>query len=220
MYYKKRPYRIFTSDGVKINKKVMNLSKDEINYDKGDYKYFMEKEIDEQPSTINACINEYVDKYNNQINIYNFPWKISSIKSIMLIGCGTAFHSCLIAKYWMEQNTDLDVSVDIASEFRYRKVRFKKDCLYIFVSQSGETADTYAALDLLKKNKMKTCAVVNVIESSIARDADLVLPIYCGQEIGVASTKAFIGQMLVLYILSTKISFDQKFITPKEYNRK
>ena len=217
---KKDHIEFFTSDGVKINKKVMNLSKDEINYDKGDYKYFMEKEIDEQPSTINACINEYVDKYNNQINIYNFPWKISSIKSAMLIGCGTAFHSCLIAKYWMEQNTDLDVSVDIASEFRYRKVRFKKDCLYIFVSQSGETADTYAALDLSKKNKMKTCAVVNVIESSIARDADLVLPIYCGQEIGVASTKAFIGQMLVLYILSTKISFDQKFITPKEYQSK
>ena len=120
----------------------------------------------------------------------------------------------------MEQNTNLDVSVDIASEFRYRKVRFKKDCLYIFVSQSGETADTYAALDLCKKNKMKTCAVVNVIESSIARDADLVLPIYCGQEIGVASTKAFIGQMLVLYILTTKISFDQKCINLEEYQTK
>ena len=120
----------------------------------------------------------------------------------------------------MEQNTNLDVNVDIASEFRYRKVKFKKDCLYIFVSQSGETADTYAALDLCKKNKMKTCAVVNVIESSIARDADLVLPIYCGQEIGVASTKAFMGQMLVLYILSTKISFDQKCINVKEYKLK
>ena len=217
---KKDQIEFFDSEGLKINKKVMNLSKEEINYDKGDYKYFMEKEIDEQPSTINACINEYIDKHNNQINIYNFPWKISSVKSVMLIGCGTAFHSCLIAKYWMEQNTNLDVSVDIASEFRYRKVKFKKDCLYIFVSQSGETADTYAALDLCKKNKMKTCAVVNVIESSIARDADLVLPIYCGQEIGVASTKAFIGQMLVLYILSTKISFDQKCISIKDYKSK
>ncbi len=217
---KKDHIKFFDTDGSNINKKVMNLSKDEIDYDKGDYKYFMEKEIDEQPSTINDCINEYIDKYNNQINIYNFPWKITSIKSVMLIGCGTAFHSCLIAKYWMEQNTNLDVNVDIASEFRYRKVRFKKDCLYIFVSQSGETADTHAALDLCKKNKMKTCAVVNVIESSIARDADLVLPIYCGQEIGVASTKAFIGQMLVLYILSTKISFDQKCISIEEYKIK
>ena len=217
---KKDQIEFFDTEGTKINKKVMNLSKDEIGYDKGDYKYFMEKEIDEQPSTITACINEYVDKYNKQINIYNFPWKISSIESIMLIGCGTAFHSCLMAKYWMEQNTNIDVGVDIASEFRYRKVRFKKNCLYIVVSQSGETADTLAALDLCKRNKMKTCAVVNVIESSIARDADLVLPIYCGQEVGVASTKAFIGQMLVLYILSTKISFDQKCISRKEYQDK
>ncbi|MDC3161141.1 glutamine--fructose-6-phosphate transaminase (isomerizing) [Candidatus Pelagibacter sp.] len=217
---KKDQIEFFDTNGSKVNKEVMNLSNDEFNYDKGDYKYFMEKEIDEQPSTINACINEYVDKHNNLINIYNFPWKINSIRSVMLIGCGTAFHSCLVAKYWMEKNTNLDVNVDIASEFRYRKVRFKNDCLYIFVSQSGETADTYAALDLCKKNKMKTCAVVNVVESSIARNADLVLPIYCGQEIGVASTKAFIGQMLVLYILTTKISFDQNFITKKDYQSK
>ncbi len=217
---KKDQIEFFDTDGSHINKKVMNLSKNEIDYDKGHYKYFMEKEIDEQPSTINDCINEYIDKYNNQVNIFNFPWKSSSIRSVMLIGCGTAFHSCLIAKYWMEQSTNLDVNIDIASEFRYRKVRFKKDCLYIFVSQSGETADTYAALDLCKKNKMKTCAVVNVVESSIARNADLVLPIHCGQEIGVASTKAFMGQMLVLYILSLKVSFDQKSITKKEYKYK
>ena len=217
---KKDQIEFFDIDGSHINKKVMNLSKNEIDYNKGDYKYFMEKEIDEQPSTISDCINEYIDKYNNQVNIFNFPWKTSSIKSVMLIGCGTAFHSCLIAKYWMEQSTNLDVSVDIASEFRYRKVRFKKDCLYIFVSQSGETADTYAALDLCKQNKMKTCAVVNVVESSIARDADLVLPIHCGQEIGVASTKAFMGQMLVLYILSLKISYDQNSITKEEYKYK
>ena len=217
---KKDQIEFFDTDGSHINKKVMNLSKEDIQYDKGDYKYFMEKEIDEQPSTISDCINEYIDKYNNQVNIFNFPWKTNSIKSVMLVGCGTAFHSCLIAKYWMEQSTNLDVSVDIASEFRYRKVRFKKDCLYIFVSQSGETADTYAALDLCKKNKVKTCAVVNVVESSIARNADLVLPIHCGQEIGVASTKAFMGQMLVLYILSLKVSFDQKIITKEKYKYK
>ena len=217
---KRDQIEFFEGNGIKVNKKVMNLSKEELNYDKGDYKYFMEKEIDEQPSTIDDCINEYVDKYNNQINIYNFPWKISSLKAIVLIGCGTAYHSCLVAKYWLEQNTNLDVSIDIASEFRYRKVRFKKDSLYVFVSQSGETADTYAALELCKKNKMKTCAVVNVVESSIARDAELVLPIYCGQEIGVASTKTFLGQMLVLYMLSLKISFDQKLITKKTYHAK
>jgi glucosamine--fructose-6-phosphate aminotransferase (isomerizing) len=114
----------------------------------------------------------------------------------------------------------LDVSVDIASEFRYRKNRFKSENLYIFVSQSGETADTYAALDLCKKNNMKTCAVVNVIESSIARDANFVLPIHCGPEIGVASTKAFLGQILILYILSLKLGHLKKDIKTEDYKEK
>jgi len=117
-----------------------------------------------------------------------------------------------MAKSWFEENTTLDVTIDIASEFRYRKNRFKNDSLYIFISQSGETADTYAALDLCNKNNMKTCSVVNVIESSIARDSKFVLPIHCGPEIGVASTKAFMGQMLVLYILVLKLSILRKDI--------
>jgi len=210
----------YDTEGTKINKKILNLSKDEQNYEKGEYKYFMAKEIDEQPITLKNCINEYIDKHNKEINIYNFPWKIDEISSIMLIGCGTAYHSCLVAKYWFEQNTNLDVNVDIASEFRYRKIKFKKDCLYIFVSQSGETADTFAALDLCKKNNVKTCAIVNVVESSIARDADLVLPIHCGPEVGVASTKAFLGQMLVLYLLCTKLSYEQKSTNKKTYQNK
>ena len=217
---KKDQVEFFDSDGIKTNKEVLNLSKDEQNYEKGQYKYFMAKEIDEQPVTIKNCINEYIDKHNNEINIYNFPWKISDISSVVLIGCGTAYHSCLVAKYWFEQNTNMDVSVDIASEFRYRKIKFKQNALYIFVSQSGETADTFAALDLCKKNEVKTCAIVNVVESSIARDADLVLPIHCGPEIGVASTKAFLGQMLVLYLLCTKISYEQKTISKKTYQNK
>ena len=217
---KKDQVEFFDSDGIKTNKEVLNLSKDEQNYEKGQYKYFMAKEIDEQPVTIKNCINEYIDKHNNEINIYNFPWKITDISSVVLIGCGTAYHSCLVAKYWFEQNTNMDVSVDIASEFRYRKIKFKQNALYIFVSQSGETADTFAALDLCKKNEVKTCAIVNVVESSIARDADLVLPIHCGPEIGVASTKAFLGQMLVLYLLCTKISYEQKTIIKKIYHNK
>ncbi len=217
---KKDLVEFFDTEGTKVNKKILNLSKDEQNYEKGEYKYFMAKEIDEQPETLKNCVNEYIDKHNKEINIYNFPWKIKEISSVVLIGCGTAYHSCLVAKYWFEQNTNLDVSVDIASEFRYRKIRFKKDSLYIFVSQSGETADTFAALDLCKRNNVKTCAIVNVVESSIARDADLVLPIHCGPEVGVASTKAFLGQMLVLYFLCTKISYEQKSIDKKKYIKK
>ena len=210
----------FDSNGIKVNKKILNLSQDNQDNDKGDYKHFMAKEIDEQPTTIKNCVNEYIDKINKQINIYNFPWKVNQINSIVLIGCGTAYHSCLVAKYWFEEHTSLDVSIDIASEFRYRKLKFKSDCLYVFVSQSGETADTYAALDICKINKMKTCSIVNVVESSIARDSNLVLPIHCGPEIGVASTKAFLGQMLVLYMLCLKLSFDQKIITKKTYQEK
>ena len=209
---KKDMIDFFDENGNKINKKILELSSSENNYDKGDYKHFMAKEIDEQPITIKNCINEYIDKKNNDINIFNFPWKSKGISSIVLIGCGTAYHSCLMAKYWFEQLTNFDISVDIASEFRYRKNRFKDKALYIFVSQSGETADTYAALDLCNKNNMKTCSIVNVVESSIARDSRFVLPIHCGPEIGVASTKAFIGQMLVLYLLCLKLAKDRKEI--------
>jgi glucosamine--fructose-6-phosphate aminotransferase (isomerizing) len=202
---KKDHVEFFNEDGTKINKKVLELSSEEEKYDKGDYKHFMAKEIEEQPITLKNGIKEYIDTANNDISIYNIPWKKNEINSITLIGCGTAYHSCLMAKYWFEELTSLDVNVDIASEFRYRKNRFKKDSLYVFVSQSGETADTYAALDLCNKNGMKTCAVVNVIESSIARDSEFVLPIHCGTEIGVASTKAFLGQILILYILALKL---------------
>ncbi len=217
---KKDQVEFFDSKGNKINKKVLKLSSNQQNYEKGDYKHFMAKEIEEQPTTIKNCVNEYIDKINKEINILNFPWKKNEISSVKLIGCGTAYHSCLIAKYWFEQLTLLDVEIDIASEFRYRKNRFKTDCLYIFVSQSGETADTYAALDLCNKHKMKTCSIVNVVESSIARDSKFVLPIHCGPEIGVASTKAFLGQMLVLYILCLKIAYLRNDLNKQKYNIK
>ena len=217
---KKDQVEFFDSTGNKVNKKILKLSSNDQDYDKGDYKHFMAKEIEEQPITIKNCVNEYIDKINNDINIFNFPWKTNEISSIVLIGCGTAYHSCIMGKYWFEKLTTLNVSVDIASEFRYRKNKFKKDTLYIFVSQSGETADTYGALDLCNKNKMKTCSIVNVVESSIARESKLVLPIHCGPEIGVASTKAFLGQMLVLYILCLKLSKIRKEIEKKTYLQK
>ncbi len=217
---KKDHVEFFSEEGTKINKKVLELSSTEEKYDKGDYKHFMAKEIEEQPSTIRNGINEYIDMSNKDINIYNFPWKSNEITSITLIGCGTAYHSCLMAKYWFEEITSLDVNIDIASEFRYRKNRFKKDTLYVFVSQSGETADTYAALDLCKQNGVKTCAVVNVVESSIARDSEFVLPIHCGAEIGVASTKAFLGQILILYLLALKLALLRKDIEKVHFDIK
>ncbi len=217
---KKDQVNFFDQNGTKINKKILELTSDELSYEKGDFKHFMAKEIEEQPTTIKTGIKEYIDNLNNDVNIFNFPWKINEIESITLIGCGTAYHSCLMAKYWFEKLTSLDVSIDIASEFRYRNNRFKDNSLYIFVSQSGETADTYAALDLCNENKMKTCAVVNVIESSIARDSDYVLPIHCGPEIGVASTKAFLGQILILYILALKFGKLKNELKKDDYLQK
>jgi len=210
----------YNSKNKKVNKEILTLSNDRRTVEKGDYKDFMSKEINEQNITAKTCIKEYVDHLRQDINLYNFPIKPQNIEKLVLVGCGTAYHSCATAKYWFEEFTNIPIEVDIASEFRYRKIKFNKKNLYVFVSQSGETADTFAALDLCKKNKVKTCSIVNVVESSIARSSDFVLPIHAGPEIGVASTKAFIGQMLVLYILAIKISEIRKEITKSDYANK
>ena len=210
----------YNSKNKKINKKVLTLSNDKNFVEKGDYKDFMSKEINEQDTTAKICIKEYVDQIRQDINLFNFPIKPQLIEKIVLIGCGTAYHSCIAAKYWFEDLTNISIEIDVASEFRYRKIKFSKKNLYIFVSQSGETADTFAALDLCKKNKVKTCSIINVVESSIARSSDFVLPIHAGPEIGVASTKAFIGQMLVLYILAIKIAETRLEINKFEYSQK
>ena len=203
----------------KINKKIHTMSESETAIDKGEYKNFMLKEIYEQPITIKNCISEYVDSLKKNINIINFPIEPNNINKIVLVGCGTAYNSCLTAKYWFEELTTIDVEIDIASEFRYRKLKFNSKNLYIFVSQSGETADTAAALDLCKKNNVKTCSIVNVIESTIARNSDWVLPIHAGTEIGVASTKAFLGQLTVLYILCLKLAIVRKDIDERTYEK-
>jgi len=209
----------YNSKNKKINKEILILSNDKHAVEKGDYKDFMSKEINEQDITVKTCIKEYVDHLRKDINLYNFPINPKDIKKIVLIGCGTAYHSCVTAKYWFEEVTDIPIEIDIASEFRYRKIKLNNKNLYVFISQSGETADTFAALDLCKKNKVKTCSIVNVVESSIARTSDFVLPIHAGPEIGVASTKAFLGQMLVLYILAIKISEIRKEISKSDYEK-
>ena len=215
----KEKVEFYNSKKKKINKEIFELSNEDNVAEIGDYKDFMSKEIDEQSITTKKCINEYLDKSRNEINIYNLPINPKKINKIRLIACGSAYHSCLMAKYWIEELTSIDVEADIASEFRYRNVKLNLNDLYIFVSQSGETADTYAALEKCKKNNVKTCGVINVVESSIARLADFVLPIHAGPEIGVASTKAFLGQMLVLYLLTLKISKDRNDISIEKYKK-
>ena len=211
--------KFYNSNKEKINKEIFTLSENKSEVSKGNYKNFMIKEIFEQPITLKTCLKEYIDKIREEINFYNLPIEPKKIKKIVLVGCGTAYHSCLVTKYWLEEFTNLVIETDIASEFRYRNNRFDKNNLYIFVSQSGETADTFAALDLCKKENLKTCSVVNVVESSIARQSDCVLPIHAGPEIGVASTKAFLGQMLVLYLFSLKIGEVRGDLDNKKYKK-
>ena len=207
----------FDKNNKKIDKKIHQLSSDKSIYDKGSFKDFMSKEIFEQPEVIKKCINEYLDKIRKEINIVNFPIDPKKIAKVNLIACGTAYHACVLGKYWFEEFTNLDANVDVASEFRYRNNKIKDNELYIFVSQSGETADTIAALDFCKKNGAKTCSIVNVTESSLSRLSDLVLPIHVGPEVGVASTKAFTGQILVLLLFILKISRIRNEIKDDEY---
>ncbi|MFM8244785.1 MAG: glutamine--fructose-6-phosphate transaminase (isomerizing) [Candidatus Fonsibacter sp.] len=216
---KKNSVEFYDHSKKKINKKIHLIEESNGTYSKGNYRDFMLKEIFDQPEIAKKCINEYVDKLRKDINIVNFPIDPTKIERVYLIACGTAFHSCMVAKYWFEEFTDIDVSVDIASEFRYRKHKFKKNDFYIFVSQSGETADTIAALDFCKKNSVKTCSIINVVESSLSRLSDLVLPIHVGPEVGVASTKAFIGQIIVLMFLILKISRLRNQLNEKKYLR-
>ena len=199
----------------------LQLSLDEI--EKGGYDHFMLKEIYEQPKAIR-------DTYRGRLNVEaglikmagidNHLDKFLNAKRIIIAACGTSWHAGLVAEYIFEDLARIPVEVEYASEFRYRNPVIGPGDVLIAISQSGETADTYAALDLCNKNNMKTCAVVNVIESSIARDSNFVLPIHCGPEIGVASTKAFLGQILVLYILALKLGSMRNEIEKKEYQEK
>ena len=166
--------------------------------EKSGHKHFMSKEIAEQPAVLRRCIDAYFP--NGEI-VAPDGLDFTQYRRVTMVACGTAFLACHVAKYWFEQLTRMPVEIDIASEYRYRKPPIEPDTLAIFVSQSGETADTLAALQYIKEKASKTVAVVNVEQSSIARGCDIVLPLYAGREIGVASTKAFTAQLSVLAIL-------------------
>jgi len=165
---------------------------------KGNYKHFMEKEIFHQPISIEDTILNFADKKRKRVYLPKTNIKFTDFSNIILVACGTAYHSCMVAKYWLEAMTDLSVSIDIASEYRYRKSKINKDSLGVVVSQSGETMDTLKCLIKFKQNKISTISIINVLNSSIARLSDFILPTLAGPEIGVASTKAFTSQLSVL----------------------
>jgi glucosamine--fructose-6-phosphate aminotransferase (isomerizing) len=170
--------------------------------DKGNHRHFMAKEIHEQPEVIGHTLAAYVDLATNRVDIPALPFDFASLTRLSLSACGTAFYACLVAKYWFERWARLPVDVDIASEFRYRETAFDQGGAALFVSQSGETADTLATLRYCRSQGQRILSIVNVRESSIARESDAILPTLAGPEIGVASTKAFTCQLTVLACLA------------------
>lgn len=193
---------ITDASGVLANREMREISHGAISADKGIYKHFMAKEIAEQPSVLAEAVKHYVARDGKSIRLPDADLDFSKIEKITMVACGTAYLACNVAKYWFEQIARLPVELDVASEFRYREPPLSANSFALFVSQSGETADTLAALRYCSENVDKTVAIVNVAESSISRESDISLPIMAGVEIGVASTKAFTCQLTVLAALA------------------
>ncbi|MET0301190.1 MAG: glutamine--fructose-6-phosphate transaminase (isomerizing) [Methyloceanibacter sp.] len=189
-------------DGKAVERPVTRSLASSLLIDKGNYRHFMAKEIHEQPEVISHTLAAYVDLATSRIDIPALPFDFANLSRLSLSACGTAFYACLVAKYWFERWARLPVDVDIASEFRYRESALDPNGAALFVSQSGETADTLATLRYCRAQAQKILSVVNVRESSIARESDAVLPTLAGPEIGVASTKAFTCQLTVLACLA------------------
>ena len=194
-------YDIYDVDDNKVEREITILTGGPAMAEKGNYRHFMLKEMYEQPETIGRTLSNYIDEYRLGANV-PADLDFSKFDRIIIIACGTACYAGMVAKYWFEQAAGLAVDVDIASEFRYRDPVLSKNSLFIAVSQSGETADTLAALRYCKEAGVKTAALVNVMTSTMAREADIALPINAGPEIGVASTKAFTSQLTALASLA------------------
>jgi len=182
-----------------------NTQKTEIS-SKGKYEHFMLKEIFEQPKVVQNTIKQYLDVANQQINLPNFPFDLTKFNKITIVACGTSYYAAQAAQYLIESLARISVSVDIASEFRYRDAVFQKDNLMIFISQSGETADTIAALKFAKENGQKILSIVNTANSSMENLSDAIIRTLAGVEIGVASTKALTAQLMVLTLFAIKMA--------------
>ncbi|MFN4230490.1 glutamine--fructose-6-phosphate transaminase (isomerizing) [Parvibaculum sp.] len=187
--------------------------------DKGNHRHFMAKEIFEQPEVIGHTLSEYIDPLNDTLRDIALPVDLASVPKVTIIACGTAFYAGLVAKYWFEKYARVSAEVDIASEFRYREAALPEGGLAIFISQSGETADTLAALQYCKTEGQKVISIVNVTESSIARASDAIMPTYAGPEIGVASTKAFTCQLTTLAVLAIRMGLARGTIAKGEEGR-
>ena len=190
--------QIFDKDNQAVTRAVTTSGASAAAIEKGNYRHFMQKEIFEQPTVVAQTLKTYIRQVDQSVALPQFDFDLSQISRVTIVACGTSFYAGMVAKYWLEQFARLPVDIDVASEFRYRDPVLEPGGLALFISQSGETADTLAALRHCKAAGQTIAVVVNVPTSSMAREADLLLPTHAGPEIGVASTKAFTCQLAVL----------------------
>jgi glucosamine--fructose-6-phosphate aminotransferase (isomerizing) len=212
-------YKILDANGMVAERQVHIFAGGVAAVEKGNHRHFMQKEIYEQSETTARTITRYVNANDETVQMPDLDGVDLNSDSAIIIGCGTAHYAGRVAEYWLEQISGIAVETDIASEFRYRKPAFGKKAFSVFVSQSGETADTLAALRYCKEQGLKTLAVVNVPESTIWREADARLPTLAGPEIGVASTKAFTAQLSALAALAIAVGRARGTLSSQEENR-
>jgi len=190
--------QVFDEAGTEVDRPIRETELSGALIGKGNYDHFMQKEIFEQPAVVGDTLQSFINATTREISLPDLPFDLATVPRITVVACGTACYAGWVAKYWLEKVARIPVEIDIASEFRYREAPMPEGGVALFVSQSGETADTLAALRHCRDQSQFIVSVVNVGESSIARESDVVLPTLAGPEIGVASTKAFTTQLAVL----------------------
>ena len=212
--------QIFAADGSTVDRPAVTSSASAFLVDKAGHRHFMAKEIAEQPDVLSHTLARYLDIGSGTVRLPSpvpLPWQ--EVSRLSIASCGTAFLAGLTARSWFENLAGLPVDIDVASEFRYREPPLDRHSLSLFISQSGETADTLASLRYCRLNGQRTAAVVNVQESTIAREADVIWPLLVGPEIGVASTKAFTGQLAVLACLALDAARSRGMLAAGEERR-
>ena len=224
IYLEEGDWAVLTAEGVQVYNADDNAVEREVTHitgsmaaaEKGNYRHFMLKEIYEQPETTSHTLTHYIDAFNHKVKTEEElglkGLDFNTVERVSLIACGTAAYAAYVAKYWFEQLAGLPTDVDVASEFRYRKPALTGNTLAMAVSQSGETADTLAALRYCKAQGLQTSVLVNVLSSTMAREADYAMPINAGPEIGVASTKAFTSQLTALLSMAITAGVQRGFI--------
>ena len=207
---------IFDRDNEPVEREIVESGASAAAVEKGNYRHYMQKEIFEQPIVVAQTLQSYVRPFEGEVALPTGDLDLSAVSRVTIVACGTSFYAGMVAKYWIERFARVPVDIDVASEFRYREPVLEPGGLALFISQSGETADTLAALRHARAEKQRIAVVVNVPTSSMAREADLLLPTHAGPEIGVASTKAFTCQLAVLAALSANLARAKGRLTREE----